>query len=42
LAGPNLDGGNPDVLQRSVQRLIKFLPSEHKRAVFDDLCNASA
>jgi hypothetical protein len=31
LAGANLDGGNPDTLQRSVYRLVQFLPAEQRQ-----------
>jgi hypothetical protein len=35
LAGANLDAGNSDVLLYSILRLFKFLPSEERKAFFD-------
>ena len=40
LAGANLDGGSPDVLQRSIQRLIGFLAPEQRQDLYAELLRA--
>src|SRR6476660_1758699 len=40
LAGANLEGGNPDVLQRSIQRLIGFLAPEQRQDLYAELLRA--
>jgi hypothetical protein len=42
LAGASLDGQGPDVLQRSIHRLVQFLPSEHKRHLCALLTDSAA
>jgi len=37
LAGANLDGGDPDLLSRSICRLVTFLPADQKQLVFAEL-----
>jgi len=37
LAGANLDGGNPDVLQRSIRRLIQCLAPDQRQDLCTDL-----
>jgi len=40
LAGANLDGGNPDVLQRSIHRLMGFLAPEKRQDLYAELLRA--
>jgi len=40
LAGANLDGGNPDVLQRSIHRLMGFLAPEQRQDLYSELLRA--
>jgi len=41
LAGANLDQRDPEILLKSVARLYKFLPSEHKHRLLTRLAGAN-